>query len=198
MSQHDDQGNQKLHKYPDYFSSSLSRKHLPGVENSATILESQETKRLPQTKLCGFGRPGCCKLNPVGFLTDVPPQEKRAEHLSSRKPMLQTQVSHTLCSSLKASRMAFCCCFQPPSPAFSTADGAPGSLLELALTKGSPGATPLSYLYQQQYCNSSNVFYIQLCGLFPGRSNSMLVYICLDHSNWKECPINAVNSAAPL
>lgn len=26
----------------------------------------------------------------------------------------------------------------------------------------------------------------------------MLVYICLDHSNWKECPINTVNPAAPL
>ena len=124
-------------------------KRLPEVqENSATVLESQETKRLSQTKLRGFGGPGRCKLNPVGFLTDVPPQEKRAEQPSSSKPTLQTQVSRTLCSSLKASHMAFCCCFQPPSPAFSTEDGAPESLLESALRKGSPGATPFSYLYQ--------------------------------------------------
>lgn len=135
------------------------QKHLPeGVqENSAAVLESQEPKRLSQTKPCRFGGPGRCKLNSVGFLTDVPPQEKRAEQLSRRKPMLQTQVSRTLCSSLKASRMVFCCCFQSPSPAFSTEDGAPRSILESALRKGSPGATPFSYLYQQHYCSSSNI-----------------------------------------
>jgi len=145
------------------------QKSLPeGVqENSAAVLESQEPNRLSQTKPCGFGGPGRCKLNSVGFLTDVPPAEKRAEQPSSRKPTLQTQVPHTLCSSLKASHTAFCCCFQSPSPAFSTEDGAPGSLLESALRKGSPGATPFSYLYQQHtstvqtYFIYSSVAYFQ-------------------------------------
>lgn len=92
------------------------QKCLPeGVQENSAVLESQDPNRLSQTKPRGFDGPGRCKQNSVGFLMDVP-HEKEAGQSSSRKPTLQTQVSHTLCSSLKASCMAFCSCFPQPFP----------------------------------------------------------------------------------
>lgn len=43
-----------------------------------------------------------------------------------------------LCSSLKACHMAFCCCFQPPSTAFSTGDRVSGKSSWISCKEGKP------------------------------------------------------------
>lgn len=164
MLRHDDQGNQKVYKYPNYLSNSLSRemsdRSSRTLNNSFGVTRSQVTvtdqtlwlwgTRLLQTEPCGISDRCCTR--------------EKSWATPSRQATLQTQVPHTSRSSLKASHMAFCRCFQMPSPAFSTEDRAVGSLLKSALRKGSPGATPFPYLYQllqQTYFIYSSVAFFQ-------------------------------------
>lgn len=130
---------------------------LGGVQEiSATVKRNQETVKdqTPWLWDTWFLQTAPCGICDRYFTT----REKDLSYCQAGS--LQTQELFTLWSSLKASHMAFCSCFHPPCSTFSPEDGAPGHLLERAQRKGSLGATPFSYLYQQHYCNSSTLFYI--------------------------------------
>lgn len=154
VSQHDDQGSSTSTQTTCLIV--WRGKHLTVQANSATVLESKKLS-LSQTKLCGTGPPGCCELNPMGFLTGVPPQEKRAEIF---KQEVNAPDPSTYALPWRHAIWHFVVAFSHLPQPFPLQIEYLGSLLESAVKKGSPRSTPFFYLYQQHYCKSSNIFYI--------------------------------------
>lgn len=124
----------QLHKYPDYLSNSLKRKTSDSSSKLSNSSGVKKTKFVTDQTLWHWAT-RLLRAESYGISDRCSTTREKSWDIQAGS---QCPRPKYLCSSLKACHMAFCCCFQPPSTAFSTADRVSGKSSWISCKEGKP------------------------------------------------------------